>query len=151
MDVQITPGAAPADVDRLLRSLPDWFGIEQAIRDYVSAAAELAGWTARVDGEAVGVLTVRRHFPQSAEVDVMAVDERWHRRGVGRALLSVAEDALRADRVRLVQVKTLGASHPSAHYARTRRFWAGCGYLPVEELADLWPGNPCLLMVKPLG
>ena len=29
----------PAAVERLLRSLPDWFGIEQAILDYASPPA----------------------------------------------------------------------------------------------------------------
>ena len=26
----------------------------------------------------------------------------------------------------------------------------GMGYVPTEEMVDLWPGNPALLMVKPL-
>lgn len=51
----------------------------------------------------------------------------------------------------LLSVKTLGPSHPDAGYALTRLFYDAAGFRPVEELLDLWPGNPCLLMVKPLG
>ena len=56
-----------------------------------------------------------------------------------------------ADGVTLMSVKTLGPSHPDPGYALTRRFYAALGYQPVEELLDLWPGNPCLIMVKPVG
>lgn len=36
-------------------------------------------------------------------------------------------------------------------YARTRAFYEGVGFLPLEERLDLWAGNPCLFMVKALG
>lgn len=48
-------------------------------------------------------------------------------------------------------MKTLGPSHPSPEYAATRRFYEACGFRGLEELHDLWPDNPCLIMVKPLG
>lgn len=49
-----------------------------------------------------------------------------------------------------MSVKTLGPSDPDPGCAATRLFYAALGYQPVEELLGLWPGNPCLLMVKPL-
>ncbi|HEY7226391.1 MAG TPA: GNAT family N-acetyltransferase [Micromonosporaceae bacterium] len=99
----------------------------------------------------VGVLLATRHFPSSAEIHLMAVDRPWHRQGVGRALVAALEQDLVTDGGRLLQVKTLGPSHPSAEYARTRAFYEALGFLPVEELRELWPGNPCLVMVKPLA
>lgn len=143
----------PVAVERLLRLLPAWFGIESAIRDYVDAARHLNTVLARPDqvGQPpVGVLLVARHFPVSAEVHLIAVDPAWHRHGIGRALLHYAETRLRADGVRLLSVKTLGPSHPDPGYARTRAFYHALGFLPLEELPDYWPGNPCLIMVKPL-
>lgn len=65
--------------------------------------------------------------------------------------IAAAERDLIADGVRIVQVKTLGASRSDAGYERTRQFYVGMGFLPLEELLDLWPGNPCLLMAKPLS
>ena len=56
-----------------------------------------------------------------------------------------------ADGVRLLQVKTLGPSDPDEGYRRTRRFYQAVGFEPLEELVGLWPGNPCLIMVKVLG
>ena len=41
MDVTIvSSGQRPNEVDRLLRGLPEWFGIEQSIRGHVDAALD---------------------------------------------------------------------------------------------------------------
>jgi len=82
--------------------------------------------------------------------------EHEKRTGVGSTTSVVvdhsAPDPETAERLlRLLQVKTLGPSPPDAGYERTRRFYLGTGFLPVEEFADRWPGNPCLLMVKPIS
>jgi GNAT superfamily N-acetyltransferase len=141
----------PAAVERLLRMLPGWFGIEAAILDYVEEARRLPAylaWPAEETGAPVGVLLVRRHFPGAAEIHLMAVDPGWHRRGIGRALVAALEADLIADEVRFLQVKTLGPSAPDAGYERTRQFYARAGFQPLEEIADLWPGNPCLIMIK---
>ena len=50
----------------------------------------------------------------------------------------------------MLTVKTLGPSDPDECYARTRRFYSACGFLPLEEFDDLWPGTACLLMAKSL-
>lgn len=151
--LRIAPSADadPAATERILRALPDWFGIEDSLLEYVDAARRLPGFLARLGGDVVGVLLVARHFPESAEIHLMAVHPEHHRQGIGRALVVAAVDHLAADGTRLLQVKTLAASHPSEHYARTRRFYQAMGFLPLEELPNLWPGNPCLVMVRVLG
>ena len=150
---------APETVDRLLRSLPDWFGIESSIVEYVAKAHELptylawpAGGTASqiTDSRPVGVLLAARHFPESAEIYLMAVEPAMHRRGIGRALVDALEADLVADGVELLQVKTLGPSLPDAGYGQTRRFYLHMGFRPLEEIQEFWPGNPCLIMVKAL-
>lgn len=146
---QVAP--SPHVAAELLALLPEWFGIESSVQEYVEAAARLPTYLARVDGQApVGILLITRHFPESAEVHLMAVHPEWHRRGIGQRLVAAAEADLVADGVRLLQVKTLGASRPDPSYARTRKFYLAVGFLPMEETTDLWPDNPCLLMVKPL-
>lgn len=142
--------AMAAVAERLLAALPTWFGIPESNAGYVAAATRLPGYVARVGADAVGILLCERHFPESAEVHLLAVDPSWHRRGIGRALVATAIGDLRPTGCRLLQVKTLGPSHPDAGYAKTRQFYRAVGFLPVEELPDLWPGNPCLVMVRPL-
>jgi ribosomal protein S18 acetylase RimI-like enzyme len=97
------------------------------------------------------VLLAARHFPQSAEIHLLAVDPALHRCGVGRALVTALEVDLAADGVEFLQVKTLGPSHPDAGYQLTRKFYRAMGFVPLEELLELWPGNPCLVMIKSLG
>lgn len=143
----------PDDVERLLRGLPEWFGIEHSLLEYVEDAKRLPTYVFRDPelGLVIGVLLVRRHFATAAEVHLMAVDRAWHRRGVGGALLQAAEEGLRKQGVRFLQVKTLSHSRDDANYERTRRFYLAQGFTPLEEFPDLWdPANPCLQLVKSL-
>ena len=149
----------PATVERLLRKLPTWFGIESSVVEYIESARRLPAYLAWPHGPApvglspdlpAGVLLAVRHFPRSAEIYLMAVDPAVHRQGAGRALVTALESDLIADHVEFLQVKTLGPAHPDPGYARTRQFYAGMGFQPLEEIAGLWPGNPCLIMIKTL-
>jgi ribosomal protein S18 acetylase RimI-like enzyme len=135
----------------ILRSLPDWFGIEASIVHYAVEIPGLPTFVATSDGRVVGFLALKFHNEQSAEIYVLGVRAERHRRGIGTKLLKRAEHTVRDRGCRFFQVKTLGPSHPSLHYARTRRFYLAQGFFPLEELSNLWPGNPCLIMVKYLG
>jgi len=146
-------GNLPDEVDRLLRGLPEWFGIEHSIRDYVEDARQLPTWSVcdPETGAIIGILLAKKHFPTAAEVHLMTVDRAWHRRGVGRSLLRAVEADLRADGVRFLQVKTLSSSRPDENYEKTRRFYLALGFAPLEEFLHLWDeGNPCLQLVKAL-
>ena len=98
--------------------------------------------------DVVGFLSVKLHNPRAAEIYVMGVARERHGRGIGTALLAAAETTLGAAGVELLQVKTLGPSRASEEYAATRRFYEARGFVPLEEFRELWPGNPCLLLVK---
>ena len=140
----------PQAVESLLRGLPQWFGIEEAIVHYVEDADHLPTYLAVDADTVVGAVLLRRHFPGAAEVHLMAVHPTRHRRGIGRLLLHAVEADLRAEGVRWLQVKTLGASKPSSAYAVTRAFYEASGFEPLEEISGLWGDNPCLVMVKSL-
>jgi GNAT superfamily N-acetyltransferase len=146
---QVTGSPELADVTAgLLGQLQVWFGIPEANAEYTESATLLTGLVALVDTAPIGVLLLRRHFAEAAEIHLMAVAPSWHRRGVGRALVTSIASDLGADGCQALQVKTLGAAHPDPGYARTRAFYRSVGFLPLEETTDLWPGQPCLIMVK---
>ncbi len=137
--------------ERILRSLPMWFGIEEAIREYVRDVEGMTTFADVEDGAPVGFLALRIHNEWTAEVHVMAVEERCHRRGIGSLLLSAAEAHLARSGHEFLTVKTLSASRPNAEYEKTRQFYFAKGFRPIEEFKDLWgPANPCLLMAKRL-
>jgi len=141
----------PKDVERLLATVPEWFGQPESNKEYIEAAQAKETWTVRDESGAVlGATLVDRHFRHVAEIHLMLVDRQAHGTGVGTAMMTAIEADARARGARLLEVKTLGPSHPDAGYARTRHFYEGCGFLALEE-TDLWgPETPCLIMVKPL-
>jgi GNAT superfamily N-acetyltransferase len=69
--------------ERILRSLPEWFGIEEAICQYVEDVERMPFLAAYSDGEACGFLALNLHNPWTAEIHVMAVLPAFHRMGVG--------------------------------------------------------------------
>lgn len=150
IDDPATGLASPCE--RILRSLPEWFGIEQAIVDYVRAINQLPTFLARDgNGEAIGFMSVKQHFPLAAELYVLGIRAEHHRRGVGRMLLEAVEAWLGRDGVRVLQVKTLSPARASAAYDATRRYYETMGFIPIEEFPTLWgERNPCLMMAKVL-
>ena len=136
----------------ILRALPEWFGIEEATRQYIQDIETMPSFLAVVSGRAVGFLTFRQHSHYAAEVHVMGVHPQMHRQGVGRALLRAVESHLVGKGVEFLQVKTLSPAHPDKNYAKTRAFYGAMGFRPLEEFPDLWgEQNPCLQMIKALG
>lgn len=141
----------PEDVARLLGTVPEWFAQPESTEEYIEAARSKETWTVRdAEGMVVGVTLIDRHFPHVAEVQLTVVDRSVHGAGVGTAMLRAVEDDAVRRGVRLLQVKTLGASHPDLGYARTRHFYERWGFLALEETALWGEGTPCLIMVKPL-
>jgi GNAT superfamily N-acetyltransferase len=139
------------EAEALLRTLPEWFGIEEALLHYARDCTTLPTFAARDHTGLSGFLTLKRHFAESAEIRCIAVRRDRHGSGTGCALVAAAEHWWRAQGGRLLQVKTIGSSHPDPSYARTRRFYVRCGFIPLEEFPALWsPRHPCLQLVKPL-
>jgi GNAT superfamily N-acetyltransferase len=150
-----------AAAEEILRALPAWFGIESALLEYAAAAEELPTFVVRAPGagtpgaepggEVAGFLTLRPTSARAVEVHVMGVRPEHHRRGIGRALVERAAAYARAEGFALLHVKTLAPSDPDPGYAGTRAFYEALGFVPLEELPQVWgPENPCLLLVRPL-
>lgn len=148
--VRVVRSRDPEAVGRILATLPEWFGIPESNRHYVEAAASMASYLAVLHDDVVGVLLTTTHFEPAAEVYLMAVDAAYRGAGIGTRLLDAAEQQLRRNGVRFLQVKTLGPSRTDPNYETTRALYERCGFTPLEELLELWEGNPCLLMVKTL-
>ena len=135
--------------EEIMRSIPEWFGIDEAIVQYRHDLEGMETFMADRDGKAVGFLTLNRHNPHSAEIHVMGIRKEFHRMGIGTALVRHAESVLGED-VAFLEVKTLGPSRENAEYAATRKFYLAAGFLPLEE-NKLWGDlNPCLILVKHL-
>jgi GNAT superfamily N-acetyltransferase len=140
------------ECERVLRTLPLWFGQEESLLEYARNTARFKTFVAEEDARVIAFLSLQCHFQSSWEVNCIAVDAACRNRGVGRALQRRAEEWLIGEGARTLQVKTLAASHPSPEYAQTRKFYESVGYLPMEVFPALWgAGLPVLQLVKVLG
>lgn len=131
-------------------SVPEWFGIPSATAAYLSELPKLPTWVATLDGAVAGFVSVVRPQPRAFEMHVLAVGRAWHGRGIGGALVGLAERFARAQDGRMMQVKTLGPSRADAFYEQTRVFYQKLGYEPLLETDRLWEGAPTLILVKAL-
>jgi GNAT superfamily N-acetyltransferase len=135
--------------EAVLRSLPQWFGIEESLLMYADDTLRLPSFAALEGDEIVGFVSLMEHFPQAWEIHCIAVRAASRNAGIGRALVAHTEAWLAAKQVTLLQVKTIAATSPSPAYAQTREFYCRAGFLPLEVFPLLWsPRNPCLQLVK---
>ncbi len=140
--------------DEIIASLPYHFGLEAGRADCARAVREQDGLAGIVADEVAGFLIWRQWYGGTREITWMAVHARMRGTGIGRALI----DRLAADSApdhRYLVVATLSESVPEPGvadgYARTRRFYARNGFVPVWEPAGWWDGtNQAVLMVRSL-
>jgi GNAT superfamily N-acetyltransferase len=147
-DLQLADAEA---CDAIIASLPDWFGVEEGIRDCAEAVRRERGLVVEGDGSVIGFLTVVERTPAMSEITWLAVraDERGH--GVGTQLVEMLVAHLRSRGVRLLVVQTLSdREDPGPEYAQTRAFYLARGFVPAAELDLGGPDNPIQLMARHL-
>lgn len=135
----------------ILRRLPDWFGMEDAIVEYVENSKDTIYYSAYHNDESIGFINLKFNNKYTAEIYVMGLVETYHNKGVGRALMEQAVKYCSENKYKFLMVKTLGESHPDKYYKRTREFYEKAGFYPLEEIKEIWGKEcPCLLMIKNL-
>lgn len=148
MGVSIVREENPAASWRLLETLttrlPEWFAQPDSNRHYAEQAETLEAWVARLDGNARGLLLLKRHGAVGAEIYWLGVDPDHHRQGIGKALVGGIENQLRQERMKYLVVTTLHPDDPYEPYRRTRAFYERLGF----EL--LMSRDPLAYYLKPL-
>jgi RimJ/RimL family protein N-acetyltransferase/GNAT superfamily N-acetyltransferase len=135
----------------VILSLPDWFGLQEANKEYIENVKKTEFYAAYMFDEPVGFYSIIRHFPETAEIYVCGILTEFHRLGIGTELQRVVEKVLSLDNAKYLTVKTLSSSHPDLNYANTRKFYTAVGFRPVEEFKTLWgEAYPCLFLLKDL-
>lgn len=136
----------------IVRALPEYFseGVAEKVRE--DLGRHLA-WVAVRGERVVGFVVVERKGPLAAEVLWVAVDAADRGQGIGRRLVNEVLREVRADGVRVVEVKTLDASASYEPYRATRAFWERMGFVQIDTIDPLpgWdPGNPAAIYVAAL-
>ncbi|HEX9123518.1 MAG TPA: GNAT family N-acetyltransferase [Actinomycetota bacterium] len=131
-------------------ALPDSF-TESGVAELRRDLGEDRVTVAEAGGDVVGFVVTRRKSPSVAEIRWLAVARPFQRSGIGSSLLRRAELDAAAAGARLLEVKTLDASAPSAEYEVARGFYEKRGFELLETIDPFpgWePGNPCAIYVK---
>lgn len=146
----LDPQQKRAIASQVLADLPEWFGIPESAEGYISESEQLPFFAAESDGEPAGFIVLKETSPLTAELCVMGVMKKYHRKGIGRALVDAFKQAARQRGYQYAQVKTVAAGH-YANYDDTRMFYESMGFAPLEVFPTLWDeNNPCLIMVMKL-
>lgn len=136
--------------EKILRSLPQWFGIESAILDYIRDVEKMETWAA-IESETIGFISLNKHNSFTAEIHVMGILKEYHRKNIGTQLIRAAEESLLSQGFKFLTVKTLSEKRPDKNYDKTRNFYLKYGFTAIEEFKTLWgEHNPCLMMIKKL-
>ena len=149
--IQVVNDNKSAICEKILRSLPKWFGIESAIINYIKDSETRPMLTVNADSEVIGFLSLTKHNTYTAEIHAMGILEKYHGKKLGRQLVEAAEKYLAEKNFKILSVKTLSENRVDENYARTRKFYLAMGFIPVEEFKSLWDEfNPCLFLIKSL-
>ena len=138
--------------EQILNSLPEWFGNEEAKKDYIEGVKDKFFLAAFNQGRPVGFISLKEHNQYTEEIYVLGILTEYHRQGIGRRFLARVEEYLLTKAKKFLTVKTLGPTNPDESYKKTRKFYQAGGFYPLEEMTEFWDEeNPCLFMVKLLG
>jgi ribosomal protein S18 acetylase RimI-like enzyme len=139
-------------VEHILRALPEWFGLEDPILQYIKDSNNMPTLVARKVDRVVGFLILKQTFTETAEIHCMGILPKFHRQGIGKLMCEFLERNLKIDGVLYLQVKTLAEQRACEEYERTRKFYLAMGFSPLEVFPTLWDeSNPCLVMVKSIA
>jgi len=137
--------------DKVLRALPEWFGIESSVVDYVNNIVDLPFWAVFDKDIPIGFLALKIHNSLHAEFYVLGILKDYHRQSIGRELFNTVQNYCIDNYYKYISVKTLDSTHSDVNYAKTRKFYEGIGFKPFEVHETLWgKSNPCLVMIKDL-
>lgn len=124
--------------------------VSEIWEEYLATGPVVGGYNFIVDREGDQVLGFACFGPRDLASGVfdlywIAVDPRSHRNGVGRRLLTAAEEAVRQADGRMLIAETSGTQA----YEPTRRFYTGMGYALEAVIRDFYDvGDDLAIFVK---
>ena len=140
-----------SDCEAVLRSLPEWFGIEESLKMYVRDSASLPTFGIRGVDRLIGFVTLRKHFTTAWEIHCIAIAASERNKGLGAELLAHAERWLISRGAEFLQVKTIAETIENEFYAQTRQFYLKRSFTPIEVFSKLWsPEVPVFQLIKRL-
>jgi ribosomal protein S18 acetylase RimI-like enzyme len=136
--------------NNILRKLPEWFGNEKSLEEYINTVNKYPYWAAfDKENKCVGFFCGKIHYNRTGDIYVCGIDPKHHRKGIGGLLYKGMEKYFIRNNCKYVIVKTLSEKDPDENYGKTRNFYKRMGFEELITLTEMWDeNNPCLIMIK---
>lgn len=132
----------------ILYDLSSWFGIPEALEEYILKSQGMPFIAVYCDGVAVGFVSSKATSDYTAEIYCMGVLKAYHGRGLGRKLFLEFEAIAKSKGYKYLQVKTVKYGKYET-YDKTNLFYKAMGFSELEVFPTLWDeNNPCQVYVK---
>jgi ribosomal protein S18 acetylase RimI-like enzyme len=133
----------------VLRKLPEWFGNEDGLQDYVNTVYKNPFWAVFNNNVCIGFFSGKIHYKRTGDIYVCGIDPDYHGNGIGTILYKTVEKYFIENNCEYIIVKTLSEINSDENYAKTRRFYKKMGFNELVTLTEMWDeNNPCLIMIK---
>lgn len=136
---------------KVMHNIPKWFNPPEDIDKKSIIHREYPFFAAYDNQNPIGFLTLKIHNEFTADIYNMGILEEYHRQGIGKSLIEMAEKYCFDNGFKYLTVKTLDYSAIYEPYERTRNFYRKVGFVPLEVFTTFWDEeNPCLFLAKHL-
>ncbi|MCK5130514.1 MAG: GNAT family N-acetyltransferase [Clostridiales bacterium] len=138
--------------DNILRSLPEWFGVESSTKEYVNGLNNKTFFAAKKKDEYLGFFAIDEINTDVANLYVLGLKKEFLHQGMGTKIYAEVEKHLKDHHFKYVTVYTVSSKSADTNYAKTRSFYFKLGFSEVYENSGIWDkNNPFLLMIKYIG
>ena len=135
--------------NNILRKLPEWFGIEESLLEYVSTVKKYPFWAAFNEENCIGFFSGKIHHNRTGDIYLCGVDPKYHGNGIGTLLFKEMENYFIKSNCKYIIVKTVDEMDIEKHYGKTVKFYKSIGFEKLITLPEMWDeNNPCLIMIK---
>lgn len=135
---------------KVLLDLPEWFGIDEATKEYIDTVVKYPFLTAYSDdNEVMGFYSIREENSDTLDMYVLGVKKKYHNQGIGTALQNYVYNYAKEKGYKYLLVLTLSKSHSDKGYALTRDFYHKNEFVDIYESDKIWDkSNPTQLMIR---
>ena len=133
---------------KILRQLPEWFGIEYYVNEYIKSVQNLPFFAYLINNEYVGFIALEAKTDINLNIHVFGVLEAYHRQGIGKKLIQESVKYAKENNYKYLTVKTVDDVVDDESYRKTRAFYYAMGFERLEVFPTLWDEvNICLMMI----
>ena len=134
---------------KVLRDLPEWFGIEESTKEYIENVVKYTFIAAYIDNEVVGFYSLRHENKDTLDMYVLGVLKKYHNKGVGTKLQEYVNDYAKVKKYKYMMVITLAEKANNYEYALTRRFYLKMGFKDFYQNDKIFDScNPAQILIK---